>query len=141
MSSGTGKSTSASANTHNNAQIDERDQAQGEPIALRTHVAGSETLDRLVETARDYARQAVSDNTLKAYAKDRAQFGRWCRMRGADPLPPSAEMIGLYISDLAAPPGFDGGQGPFAIGDPTPVGCLDRRASVGAVLGLHAARV
>jgi integrase len=74
-------------------------------IALPSHVPGSGTLDRLVETARDYARQAASDNTLKAYAKDWTHFARWCRMRGADPLPPSAELIGLYIADLAAPQG------------------------------------
>lgn len=86
------------------------EQGQGEagdskPIALPSHLAGSGTLDRLVETARDYARQAASENTLKAYAKDWAQFARWCRMRGADPLPPSSELIGLYIADLAAPQG------------------------------------
>jgi hypothetical protein len=32
-------------------------------------------------------------------------FGRWCRIRGTDPLPPSPEMIGLYLADLAAPAG------------------------------------
>jgi integrase len=74
-------------------------------IALPAHVAGSGTLDRLVETARDYARQAASENTLKAYAKDWAHFARWCRMRGADPLPSSPPLIGLYIADLAAPGG------------------------------------
>lgn len=74
-------------------------------IALPSLVAGSGTLDRLVETARDYARQVASDNTLKAYAKDWAQFARWCRMRGADPLPASPQLIGLYIADLAAPGG------------------------------------
>ncbi len=74
-------------------------------IALPSHVAGSGTLDRLVETARDYARQAASENTLKAYAKDWAHFARWCRMRGADPLPPSPQLVGLYIADLAAPAG------------------------------------
>ena len=80
---------------------------QGAPkdLALPTHVAGSAALDRLVETAQDYARQAVSDNTLKAYAKDWGHFARWCRMRGADPLPPSPELVGLYIADLAAPQG------------------------------------
>jgi integrase len=68
-------------------------------------IPGSGTLDRLVETARDYARQAASENTLKAYAKDWAHFARWCRMRGADSLLPSPELIGLYIADLAAPTG------------------------------------
>jgi len=74
-------------------------------IALPSHVAGSGTLDRLAETARAYARQAVSENTLMAYAKDWAQFARWCRMRGADTLPASPQLIGLYIADLAAPQG------------------------------------
>jgi site-specific recombinase XerD len=54
---------------------------------------------------RPYASAAASDNTLKAYAKDWAHFARWCRMRGADPLPPSPELVGLYIADLAAPQG------------------------------------
>ncbi|WP_322895624.1 MULTISPECIES: tyrosine-type recombinase/integrase [unclassified Yoonia] len=71
-------------------------------IALPAHVAGSGTLDRLVDTARDYARAATSDNTLTAYTKDWEHFTRWCRMRGADPLPPSPELVGLYIADLAA---------------------------------------
>ncbi|MBC7157363.1 MAG: integrase, partial [Rhodobacteraceae bacterium] len=75
-------------------------------IALPSHVAGSGTLlDRLVETARDYARAAASENTLKAYANDWAHFARWCRMRGADPLPVSPQLVGLYIADLAAPAG------------------------------------
>ncbi len=74
-------------------------------LALPSSLAGSGVLDRLVETARDYARAAASENTLKAYAKDWAAFGRWCRMRGADPLPCSPQLIGLYIADLAAPQG------------------------------------
>ena len=72
---------------------------------LPPHIAGSGTLDRLVETARDYARHATSENTRKAYAKDWGHFARWCRMRGTDPLPPSPQLIGLYITDLAAPDG------------------------------------
>ena len=76
-----------------------------EPIALPSSVAGSGSLDRLVETAREYAKQAASENTLKAYAKDWAHFSRWCRMKGTEPLPPSPEMIGLYLADLAAPTG------------------------------------
>lgn len=78
------------------------DQDASDDIALPAHVAGSGSLDRLVDTARDYARSATSDNTLKAYTKDWAHFTRWCRMRGADPLPPSPELVGLYIADLAA---------------------------------------
>jgi integrase len=84
---------------------DDRADMERDTIALPSHVAGSGTLDRLVETARDYARQAASENTLKAYAKDWAHFARWCRMRGADLLPSSPPLIGLYIADLAAPSG------------------------------------
>ncbi|QEW23552.1 Tyrosine recombinase XerC (plasmid) [Marinibacterium anthonyi] len=96
------KSTSAPSDELDDARVDERDQEAGDGIALPSHVAGSGTLDRLVDTARDYARAAASVNTLKAYAKDWAHFARWCRMKGAEPLPPSPEMIGLYLADLAS---------------------------------------
>ena len=81
------------------------DQDGQPPIAAPSDVAGSGALDRLVEAARDYAHLAVAENTLKAYAKDWAQFARWCRMRGADPLPPAPQLLSLYIADLAAPAG------------------------------------
>ncbi|MFN3937040.1 MAG: tyrosine-type recombinase/integrase [Gemmobacter sp.] len=74
-------------------------------LTLPAHVAGSGALDRLVTTARDYAREAVAPNTLRAYARDWAHFARWCRLRGADLLPPAPALIGLYIADLAAPSG------------------------------------
>ncbi|WP_369808856.1 tyrosine-type recombinase/integrase [Phaeobacter sp. S60] len=80
----------------------ERDPAANGALNLPSSVASSGALDRLVDTARDYARAAASDNTLKAYAKDWAHFARWCRMTGAEPLPPSPEMIGLYLADLAS---------------------------------------
>ncbi|MEY8839016.1 tyrosine-type recombinase/integrase [Cribrihabitans sp. XS_ASV171] len=80
----------------------EKDHLGGETFNLPSFVAGSGTLDRLVDTARDYARAAASDNTLIAYAKDWAHFARWCRLKGAEPLPPSPEMIGLYLADLAS---------------------------------------
>ncbi len=80
-------------------------QETAEDLSVPSQVAGSGTLDRLVETARDYARSAASENTLKAYARDWAHFSRWCRMKGVEPLPPVPEMIGLYLADLAAPTG------------------------------------
>lgn len=76
---------------------------ENDAIALPSHMAGSGTLDRLVDTARAYARAAASENTLRAYGKDWTHFARWCRMRGTDPLPPSPELVGLYIADLANP--------------------------------------
>ena len=82
---------------------DERELSDGDAIALPSHVAGSGTLDRLVKNARDYAKASTADNTNKAYAADWKHFARWCRLKGTDPLPPSPEMIGLYMTDLAAP--------------------------------------
>jgi len=114
------KSRSTLSDIADDAQIDERTQARPGAIALPAHVAGSGALDRLVETARDYARAAASDNTLRAYAKDWAHFARWCRMRGTDPLPPSPELIGLYLADLAAP--ADGTR-------PLTVATIERRLS------------
>ncbi|WP_420006478.1 tyrosine-type recombinase/integrase [Arenibacterium sp. LLYu02] len=102
MPSETEKSTSTPSDDLDEARIDERDQEESDGIILPSHVAGSGTLDRLVDTARDYARAAASDNTLKAYAKDWGHFTRWCRIKGAEPLPPSPEMIGLYLADLAS---------------------------------------
>ncbi|MFK7752418.1 MAG: tyrosine-type recombinase/integrase [Sedimentitalea sp.] len=64
-------------------------------------------MDRLVDAARDYARQATSENTNIAYAKDWAHFARWCRRTGANPLPPNPELIGLYIANCATPNGTE----------------------------------
>ena len=103
------KSTSAPSGTFDDAQGDERDQAKSDAIALPAHVAGSGTLDRLVDTARDYAKASTAKNTNKAYAADWKHFARWCRRHGADPLGtapcPDPQLIGLYLSELAAPTG------------------------------------
>ena len=95
-------------------------------FALPSHVTGSGKLEKLVETARDYARASASENTLKAYAKDWAQFARWCRMRGAEPLPASSQLIGLYIADLAAPGGKALSQ---SASRPLSVSSIERRLS------------
>ena len=102
MDSDNKNSMSSHSSKSDDAQGDERGQDRSDGIALPAYVAGSGSLDRLVDTARDYARAAASDNTLKAYAKDWAHFARWCRMKGTEPLPPSPDMIGLYLADLAS---------------------------------------
>lgn len=124
MTENSEKSTSGPADTAAGTQVDESGQEKNDTITLPAHVAGSGALDRLVNTARDYASAAASDNTLKAYAKDWAHFARWCRMRGADPLPPSPELVGLYIADLAAPQG-EGPTKPPALS----VASIERRLS------------
>ena len=96
------------------------EQDRSERIALPSSVAGAGTLDRLVETARGYARAAASDNTLRAYVRDWAHFLRWCRMKGTEPLPLSPETIGLYLADLAS------GSGPSPA---LTVSTIDRRLS------------
>ncbi len=99
----TEKSTSAPYDAANEYERDEREHAEDSAIALPAHVAGSGALDRLVDTARDYAVASTAENTNKAYAADWKHFARWCRLKGTDPLPASPEMIGLYLTDLAAP--------------------------------------
>ena len=89
-------SMSSHSGASDDAQSNERDQDGSDDITLPAHIAGSGKLDRLVSTARDYARAAASDNTLKAYAKDWPHFARWCRMKGAEPLPLASELIALY---------------------------------------------
>ena len=99
------KSASAPSDTIDDTQRDDIDRSRQDVIALPAYVAGSGTLDRLVDTARDYAKASTAENTNKAYAADWKHFARWCRLKGTDPLPPSPEMIGLYLTDLAAPQG------------------------------------
>ncbi|MGK8236531.1 tyrosine-type recombinase/integrase [Roseovarius sp. MS2] len=126
MSENHEKSSSAPPNGSCVNEDDERDPTSSEALTLPTCVAGSGTLDRLVDTARDYARAAASDNTLKAYAKDWTHFARWCRMKGAEPLPPSPEMIGLYLADLASGSGPSPSQ---SASRPLSVSTIDRRLS------------
>jgi integrase len=98
-------SSSGSLDAPDGNERDERATPAEASIALPAHVAGSGTLDRLVDTARDYAKASTAENTNKAYTADWKHFARWCRLKGTDPLPPSPEMIGLYLTDLAAPTG------------------------------------
>jgi integrase len=132
MTSEDEKSTSSNSGTVSIAQDVERDQEKSGDISLPAHVAGSGTLDRLVDAARDYARAAASDNTLKAYSRDWAHFARWCRMKGVEPLPPSPEIIGLYLADLAAGSGPSLSQsapGPQSASRSLSVSTIERRLS------------
>ncbi|WP_306114943.1 MULTISPECIES: tyrosine-type recombinase/integrase [unclassified Roseovarius] len=119
-------SSSATSDAANGDERDERVAAGGASIALPSHVAGSGTLDRLVDAARDYAKASTAENTNKAYAADWKHFARWCRRKGTDPLPPSPEMIGLYLTDLAAP--TSGFRSQLA-SRPLSVSTIDRRLS------------
>ncbi len=93
------------------------------------NLAGSGGLDRLIDTAKEYARQATAENTNAAYKADWAHFNSWCRRRGADPLPPSAELIGLYIADCAGPTGATSAASPTPPAKPLSVATIERRLS------------
>ena len=99
-------SSSASGNPSSTIQPDEADReppSRATEIAVPDHVASSGSLERLVETARDYAARATAENTSNAYARDWAHFSSWCRRRGADRFTPDPQLIGLYITEMAAP--------------------------------------
>ncbi|WP_299751696.1 tyrosine-type recombinase/integrase [uncultured Tateyamaria sp.] len=97
--------TQKSRSASHEARRNERESAADRAIPLPSHLVGSGSLDRLVDTARDYARAATAENTNKAYTADWKHFTRWCRLKGTDPLPPSPEVIGLYLTELTAPQG------------------------------------
>jgi integrase len=99
----TEKSSSSSISTSNAHEDDERDRSAENSISVPDSVAASGSLERLVETARDYAEQATAENTNAAYKQDWAHFSSWCRRRGADHLTPDPQLIGLYITEMAAP--------------------------------------
>ena len=58
----------------------------------------SPRLDALGQKARDYARNARSENTQRAYESDWRQFSSWLRRSGFDPLPPDPRTVGLYLA-------------------------------------------
>jgi len=97
------KSSSEPPGAPTPAEGDDRAIFDGAAITVPDHVVSSGALEKLADTARDYARQATAENTNAAYKADWAHFSRWCRMRGAGPLPPSPELIGLYIASCASP--------------------------------------
>ncbi|WP_457647445.1 tyrosine-type recombinase/integrase [Profundibacter sp.] len=106
MLSDMGKNNEKSTSEPTPASLSNEDNERGthsNDSFMVPNLAGSGGLDRLVENAKDYARHATAENTNAAYKADWAHFTRWCRRRGAEPLPPSPELLGLYIADCAAP--------------------------------------
>ena len=77
-------------------------------------------LEPLVETARDYARAAASQNTNRAYAADWRHYCAWARRQNLPALPPDPQVLGLYIAACAS-----GAAGP----KPCSVSTIERRLS------------
>ncbi|MBL4795958.1 MAG: tyrosine-type recombinase/integrase [Oleispira sp.] len=90
--------------------------------AFPSSLPSSASLEKLVDTAREYVKQAKSENTNTAYAKDWKDFNSWCRRRGTELFPPSPELVGLYITDCAAPDARSGRK-------PLSVASIERRLS------------
>jgi integrase len=72
------------------------EQEGGDPSLIER--ASAPHLAALSEKARDYARNARSDNTRRAYDADWRQFAAWLRRQGFDPLPPHPQTVGLYLT-------------------------------------------
>lgn len=53
------------------------------------------------DAARDFAAASKSENTLRAYRADWADFTAWCDERGLAPLPASPQIVTLYITSRA----------------------------------------
>ncbi|PZU89880.1 MAG: integrase [Shinella sp.] len=66
------------------------------PVVLSSH------LEQLTERARTYVDAASSANTRRAYASDWKHFAAWCRRQGLALLPPSPQVVGLYITACAS---------------------------------------
>jgi integrase len=79
-------------------------------------------LERLAETARDYAKASSAPNTQRAYAADWRHYHAWRRRENLPALPPDPQVIGLYIAAQASG---------AAAGDrqPSSVGTIERRLS------------
>ncbi|MDQ0512978.1 site-specific integrase [Ancylobacter amanitiformis] len=99
--------------------------AAGQPVATpqaETKAALPAHLERLVDRARDYVDAASSANTRRAYASDWAHFSGWCRRQGLELLPPSPQLVGLYITACASGAAIPGGR-------PNAVATIERRLS------------
>jgi integrase len=79
-------------------------------------------LERLAETARDYARGAKADATQRAYAADWRHYTAWCRRKELEPLPPDPQVVGLYLAASAS-------EAPAPGKKPSAVRTIERRLS------------
>jgi len=79
-------------------QNQQNSEPQGQPAeALNLPVS----LAGFRDQAKDYARQAKSKNTRRAYASDWDDFACWCRPYSFVPLPARPETVALYLTALA----------------------------------------
>ena len=105
-----------------------RDDDQEDGGASVIERAPEHHLAALSEKARDYARNARSDNTRRAYDADWRQFAAWLRRQGLDPLPPDPQTVGLYLAACVGGAVSAGARNIAARGRaPVSVATLERR--------------
>jgi integrase len=94
---------------------------------------GLPAFEKLVDTAKDYARGAKAENTNRAYAADWRDYLSWCGWHAVPPLPPEPQTIGLYLAACAsnAWPGRapDHQIDPISQKEPPAAGTIERRLS------------
>lgn len=61
----------------------------------------STSLQSLNEAARSYAREAIPENTRRAYRADWEGFTAWCRDHDTQSMPASSEAVILFLTSLA----------------------------------------
>ena len=75
----------------------------GTAVVALTHTAHLPAAQvELIERARDYAAGAKADSTRHAYESDWRDFVGWCDSQGFEPLPATAAVVGLFMTDRAA---------------------------------------
>jgi len=70
----------------------------GAPTSALAEEPAPRRLVALGEKARDYARNARSENTLRAYDADWRHFSAWLRREGLDASPANPQTVGLYLA-------------------------------------------
>lgn len=71
------------------------------PASDLAQASAGEEIRRLAATALAYADASRAPATRRAYSSAWRAFSTWCEARGFSPLPASAELVALYLSDRA----------------------------------------
>src|ERR1017187_4764124 len=59
-------------------------------------------LAEIADRASEFIHNSKSKNTIRAYRADWAHFEFWCQSHGQSSLPATADIVALYVTDLAA---------------------------------------
>ena len=68
--------------------------------APRSDALPGDPAPALSDTARAYARQALSPATRRAYASHLRAWEGWCRTRGVAPVPAAPALVANHLAEL-----------------------------------------